>query len=324
MRNRANTWMLRISNGPLPAVRGEAPIPARMSRSQLPGVYPMKLIRLICSLLCALAMTGAAIGAEDTARPFRVGMTPAFLHDQHSMLAEWKIYLEKQLGRPVVFIQRDSYRETMDLINKGQLDFAWLCDYPYLALGDAVRLLAVASYRQQPLYHSYLIVPSKDTQTQSILDLKGKVFAYADPYSNTGYVVPRHALKIAGVDANSFFRKTFFTWSHAKAIQSVAAGLAQGAAVDSYVWDSLQKVDPELVARTRIVWTSEPFGFPPIVAYRNVSHADFDAFQNALFKMQDDPAGRVLLGKLNLDGFVAGSPQLFDGVAAMMRDLGEL
>lgn len=285
----------------------------------------MPLIHLLRTVVTILLITLAAnVNAIETAHPVRVGMTPAFLHDQHSMLAEWKIYLEKELKRPVVFIQRDSYRETMDLIKKGNLDFAWLCDYPYIALGGAVRLLAVASYQQQPLYRSYLIVPSKDTTTKSILDLKGKIFAYADPNSNTGYVVPRHALKMEGIDASTFFRKTFFTWSHSKAIQAVAAGLAQGANVDSYVWDSLQKVDPQLVAKTRIVWKSEPFGFPPIVADHAVSKADFDAFQSALFKMKDDPAGRALLEKLNLDGFVEGTPSLYKSVTTMMRDLGDL
>ena len=285
----------------------------------------MPLIHLLRTVVTILLITlAASVNANETARPVRVGMTPAFLHDQHSMLAEWKIYLERELKRPVVFIQRDSYRETMDLIKKGNLDFAWLCDYPYIALGGTVRLLAVASYQQQPLYHSYLIVPSKDTTTKSILDLKGKIFAYADPNSNTGYVVPRHALKMEGIDASTFFRKTFFTWSHSKAIQAVATGLAQGANVDSYVWDSLQKVDPQLVAKTRIVWKSEPFGFPPIVADHAVSKADFDAFQSALFKMKDDPAGRALLEKLNLDGFVEGTPSLYKSVTNMMRDLGDL
>lgn len=283
-----------------------------------------RLAGLLLILLAMNASTVASAAVSDSTRPIRVGMTPAFLHDQHAMLAEWKIYLEKQLGRPVIFVQRDSYRETMDLINKGTLDYAWICDYPYVALGETVRLLAVASYQQQPLYRSYLIVPSKDTQTTSILDLKGKVFAYADPHSNTGYVVPRHLLKKENVDASTFFKKTFFTWSHSKAIRAVATGLAQGAAVDSYVWDSLQKVDPKLVAKTRIVWKSEPFGFPPIVADHSIASADFVAFQNALFRMKDDPAGRALLNKLNLDGFVAGTPSLYDGVADMMRDLGDL
>lgn len=282
----------------------------------------LPLLRAAATLL-ALALPLCA-GAEDTPRPYRIGMTPAFLHNQHSMLAEWKIYLERKLQRPVIFIQRDSYRETMDLIDKGSLDFAWLCDYPYLALGKTVRLLAVASYQNKPFYRSYLIVPAKDTRTASIADLKGKVFAYADPHSNTGYVVPRYALKKAAIDEAAHFRKTFFTWSHAKAIEAVASGLAQGANIDSYVWDSLQKVDPKLAARTRIVWKSEEFGFPPIVAYHRVGQGDFDAFQKALFGMGDDPAGRALLAKLNLDGFIAGSPNLYDGVAAMMRDLGEL
>lgn len=284
----------------------------------------MNLFRLLRAAAAALAFVLPLAASADDLPPYRVGMTPAFLHNQHSMLAEWKVYLERKLQRPVVFVQRDSYRETMDLIDKGSLDFAWVCDYPYLALGKAVRLLAVASYQDKPFYRSYLIVPAKDATTASIADLKGKVFAYADPHSNTGYVVPRYALKKAGIDAGTHFRKTFFTWSHAKAIQAVASGLAQGANVDSYVWDSLQKVDPKLAARTRIVWKSEEFGFPPIVATHRVGQEDFETFQKALFGMRDDPAGRALLAKLNLDGFVAGSPDLYAGVAAMMRELGEL
>lgn len=282
----------------------------------------MQIVRLLFSVLF-LALLSMSLGAEESQRPIRVGMTPAFLHDQHAMLAEWKVYLERQLKRPVVFVQRDSYRETMDLIQKEALDFAWLCDYPYLALGEEVKLLAVASYKGKPAYQSYLIVPSGDTQTQSITDLKGKVFAYADPHSNTGYVVPRYLLKQAGKDAGRFFRRTFFTWSHHKAIQAVATGLAQGAAVDSYVWETLQRVNPALVAKTRIVWKSAEYGFPPIVAHRQVSSKDFMDFQAVLFGMHRDPAGRILLDKLNLDSFVAGSPRMYQEVADMMRVLGD-
>jgi len=282
----------------------------------------MPRVRTLLSFLFVL-LFALPLRAEDHPPPIRVGMTPAFLHDQHAMLAEWKVYLEKQLKRPVIFVQRDSYRETMDMIQKEALDFAWLCDYPYLSLGNEVRLLSVASFKGKPAYQSYLIVPASDTSSQSITDLEGKVFAYADPHSNTGYVVPRFLLKQAGKDANRFFRRTFFTWSHHKAIQAVASGLAQGAAIDSYVWETLKRVNPALVARTRIVWKSPDYGFPPIVAHRSVASRDFDAFQAALFGMHNDPAGRVLLAKLDLDRFVAGSPRLYDGVTEMMRALGD-
>ena len=168
-------------------------------------------LRRLCSLwrtlfLLLLALPCMTLSAELP--PFRIGMTPAFLHNQHSMLAEWKVYLERKLQRKVVFIQRDNYRETMDLIVKGNLDFAWICDYPYVALGKHVRLLATASYQNQPFYRSYLIVPAKDVETTSIADLKGKVFAYADPHSHTGYVVPRYEQRKAGVEADGHFKKT--------------------------------------------------------------------------------------------------------------------
>jgi len=282
----------------------------------------MPLYRLILTALL-LVFCSLSLSAEETPRPIRVGMTPAFLHDQHAMLAEWKIYLESKLKRPVVFVQRDSYRETMDLIQKDALDFAWLCDYPYLVLGSEVRLLSVASYKGKPAYQSYLIVPSSDTQSKSIADLKSKDFAYADPHSNTGYVVPRYLLKKAGKDASTFFRRTFFTWSHHKAVQAVASGLAQGAAVDSYVWETLQRVNPALVAKTRVIWKSPEYGFPPIVAQHKVGSKDFAEFQTVLFNMHRDPAGRALLEKLNLDGFVGGSPRMYQEVVEMMRVLGD-
>lgn len=267
---------------------------------------------------------GLAAHAGTDARTIRFAVTPAILNDQHALLAEWRAYLEERLKRPVEFVQRDRYRETMDLLQQQKVDFAWICDYPYVALKKDVRLLAVALNQGKPTYQSYLIVPVRDTHTRSIFDLKGAVFAYADPFSNTGYLSPRFEIKHGGEDPAAFFKRTFFTWSHRKAIDAVAVGLAQGASVDSYVWDALNKLRPDITARTRIAWKSVEYGFPPLVAHRNVSEANFALMQGVLLRMNDDAQGRLLLERLKLDGFVAGSPGLYDSVAEMMRLFGEL
>jgi phosphonate transport system substrate-binding protein len=250
-------------------------------------------------------------------------MTPAFLHDQHALLAQWRVYLEARLKRPVEFVQRDRYRDTMDLLQQQKVDFAWICDYPYIMLRKDVRLISVAINGSSPTYRSYLIVPARDSQTRSISDLKDRVFAYADPYSNTGYLVPRYQIKRQGGDPATFFKRTFFTWSHRKAIDAVAAGLAQGAAVDSFVWDSLAKVRPDITGKTRIAWQSEDYGFPPIVAQNQVSGADFKRMQTVLLGMTTEPEGQALLARLNLNGFIAGSPKLYDSVSEMMTTFGE-
>lgn len=282
--------------------------------------------RELLRLMAATALSSAlpAFAAEPLRnQPVRIGLTPAFLHDQHGLLEEWRRYLEAKLRRPVVFIQRDSYRETMDLLRLEKLDFAWICDYPFVHLKQQVRLLAVPLYQGRPYYRSYLIVPATNPHTTSILQLKNMVFAYADPYSNTGYLAPRYELHQAGEDPAKFFGKTFFTWSHRKVVEAVALGLAHGGAVDSFVWDTLARLQPALTAKTRIVSRSPEYGFPPFVAHRSVGEEEYAMFQEVLVGMTTDPAGKALLGRLNLDGFTTNDPKLYDSVARMMRAFGE-
>lgn len=271
----------------------------------------------------AFLLTGSCAAALPSYRRLRIGLTPAFLHDQHVLLADWRAYMERRLGRRVDFIQRDSYRETMDLIRLDKLDFAWICDYPFIHLRDQVRLLAVPLYQGRPYYRSYLVVRAGNAQVKSMADLKNAVFAYADPYSNTGYLAPRYAVRQLGEDPNGFFRKTFFTYSHRKVVEAVAKGVAQAGAVDSFVWDTLAKQEPELASRTRVVWRSPEFGFPPFVAQRSGSETDFRAMRDMLLAMPDDAEGRKLLDRLNLDGFIKGRPGLYDSVADMMKAFGE-
>lgn len=281
--------------------------------------------RLIGSVFAIAALAPfAALGADAVkATPLRVGLTPAFVHDEYGLMDEWRHYLESKLSRPIEFVQRDSYRETMDLIRLGQLDFAWICDYPFVHLREQVRLLAVPLNQGRPYYRAYLIVGTNDKARHGMKDMKDTVFAFADPYSNTGYLTPRYMVKELGEDPTRFFKKTFFTWSHRKAIEAVATGFAQGASVDGYVWDTLARFKPELTGRTRIIARSPEYGFPPFVAHRATSVADYAAMQRVLIGMKDDPTGRLLLERLNIDGFVPGEKHMYDDVAKMMRAFGE-
>lgn len=272
-------------------------------------------------------LTGLALSAKvpaATERPsVRIGFTPAFVHDQYALLDDWRRYMERRLGMAVVFKQHDSYQDTMDLLRHQQMDFAWLSDYPFLALKNRVRLLAVPLYKRKPLYRSFIIVPVGNRQAAGLRNLKNTVFAYADPLSNSGYLYPRFAIHKMGENPQTFFRKTFFTWSHKKVVVAVALGLAQGGAVDSYVWESLERLDPALTRRTRIVEHSPEYGFPPFVANREVSPALFDQVRNFLITMHQDAEGAALLKRINLDGFIKGDMHLYDGVAEMMRSFGE-
>lgn len=297
-------------------------LPTGNMAGQSPMEAPLDLSRrsLLKTALAGLVLPVRPSMAGADRSPLLFGTTPVILDEQAEFLERWRMYLETLLRRPVRFAQRGNYREILVMLAGGKLDCAWLCGYPYVRMKDRLEVLAVPLYEGRPLYRSYLIVPAGDRSTRSILDLEGRVFAFSDPDSNSGWLVPQVELKRAGRDASAFFKKTFYTWGHRKVIEAVAAGLAQGGAVDGYIWESLARLHPELTGATRVAWRSPEYGFPPIVARRGAEGVE--ALRHALLGMKDTPPGRMLLDRLNLDGFVAGDPALFAGIEANWRYLG--
>lgn len=249
----------------------------------------------------------------------RIGLTPVFLDDQVSFLNQWRRWLETKLARSVEFVQRGTYRDVVDLVRTSQLDFAWVCGYPYVRYQRELKLVATPVWRGGPFYHSYIIVPADDGKSQRLLDLRGKVFAYSDPDSNSGCLFPRYQLTIQSENPSTFFSRTFFTWAHRKVVEAVAAGLANGGAVDGYVWETLAELSPDLTRQTRIVERSPPLGHPPFVARAGISPSELERFQAVLIGMSSDPTSEALLHRLRLDGFMATTPALYDDIARMAK-----
>jgi phosphonate transport system substrate-binding protein len=270
-------------------------------------------------LLGGAALALASRAAPPDPRPVvRIGLSPVFVDDQLAFLDSWRAYLKERLDRSIVFVQRRTYREIIDLLLDQKLEFAWICGYPYARNRADLQLVAVPLSDGRPTYHSYLVVPAADRGTQSILDLRGKVFAFSDPDSNSGFLYPNYALLSLQERPDRFFGKTFFTWAHRNTVEAIAAGLAHGGAVDSYVWDTMRRYKPATAALTRVAASSPEFGHTPFVARRGVPARDWLAFQKALVDMTGSPEGAALLAKLNLDGFVPGHDAMYAGIARMM------
>jgi len=280
-----------------------------------------RMNRLRRRLLLASLGLPCALARAESAPHIVFGITPVILDEQAQFIASWQRYLEAHLGMPVRFVRRGNYREILALLLDGQLDFAWLCGYPYVRQRSRLALTATPVYQGAPLYRSYLIVGNEDQTTRTIADLHGKVFAYSDPDSNSGWLTPQVELKRLGQTSAQFFSKAFFTWSHRKVIESVDAGLAHGGSVDGYIWDALAKLHPERVRSTRVAWRSAFSGFPPVVAGPGAASGLRFRMRKVLLGMQHDMEGRSLLARLNLDGFDSTSESLYDSIERNWRYL---
>lgn len=278
------------------------------------------MLKLFFSLCAACVLVAGAALAE----PLRLGITSASTRGQYVLLEEWRVYLQHKLDHPVEFIFRESHLENIDLMKQNKLDFAWVSAPAYFENMQQMRLLATPLYQGKPFDRAYLIVPASDHDTQSLMSLKDKVFAYVDPDSTTGYLVPRYQLRMDNQNPDHFFQKAFFTRDDQKVVAAVAIGLADAGSMSGFAWDTLALSRPDITDQTRIVAKSAAYGFSPVIARNTLGKHDFSGMQRALLKMSDDSEGIKLLQRLNINGFVAADKKLYRNVYLMMRRVGDL
>ena len=263
--------------------------------------------------------------AANDIRPLKVAIaaviSPQGSAESYAPLLD---YLSKKLDRPVERVQRRTYSEVNDLVRRDEVDMAFVCTSSYL-VGKRefdMQLLAAPQVNGDVTYRAIIIVPA-DSPAQSFADLRGKVFAFTDPISFSGRVYPTYLLQQAGETPETFFSRTFFTYSHDDAIQAVAAGLADGASVDSLVLDFALKREPSLQTRIRAIHTSPPFGMPPVVVSPNIRPQLRDELTDTLLNMHQEADGKAALQALDYDRFVLVSQDDYRSAETVEAAIGD-
>lgn len=248
---------------------------------------------------------------------FAVGgmIVPREGYAQYRQLLE---LIERKLGRPIKLVDRDNYAAINKSLQLGELDAAFVCSGPYVEgkKSFGLELLVVPVAYGRTVYHSYFIV-HKDSRLGTLEDLRGKTFAFTDPDSNTGRIVPLHLLATMRETPESFFSRSLFTGSHDKSILAVAQKLVDGAAVDSLIWDYARRNHPESAAPTRVTWTSPPYGIPPVVTRPGLDPAVKGRLKEIFLALDRDAQGREILGRIMIDRFTEGRDADYDSIRAM-------
>lgn len=232
-------------------------------------------------------------------------------------------YLEKQLKWPVVIVDRGTYQEFNELLANDGLDLAFVCGGPYVEghKDFQLELLVVPETPAgETVYYSYLIVP-QDSPAETIEDLRGLKFAFTDPQSNTGCLVPTYMLALQGETPGQFFNETLYTYAHDKSIQAVASTVVDGAAVDSLIYDYLATTNPDLVKKTKILSVSEPYGIPPVVIRPNLPQDVQQRLRTALLEMNGNAEGQSILKGMMIGRFVPSNDASYDSIRKMEQFL---
>ena len=227
-------------------------------------------------------------------------------------------YVQDRIGEKIKYVDRESYTEINEMLKTGKLEAAFVCSGPYTAGKKqfGLELLVAPQAYGAAVYYSYIIV-AKDSAVQSFQELRGKRFAFTDPLSNTGRLVPIYMLAKINETPESFFKEIIFTQSHDKSIKAVTQGIVDGAAVDSLIWEYLNATEPGFTLKTRILQKSPPYAIPPVVVPRELDPGLKARLKQAFLDAHLNPKGKEILQKMKIDKFIEIDDRAYDSVREM-------
>jgi ABC-type phosphate/phosphonate transport system substrate-binding protein len=193
----------------------------------------------------------------------------------------------------------------------GRADFAFVCApaYPLLERAGSAELVAAAPVPTdpraggRPVYFADVVVRAADSAS-GIGDLLGRVWTLNDPASLSGWHSLRARLREVGAsEPRDFFREIRTSGSHRRSTRLVAAGEADGAAIDSNALVFQLGEEPELRRTLRVLETWGPLPIQPLLAARSIDAGLRRKVAEALLQASGGPAPAAAFDRFGFAGF---------------------
>ena len=246
--------------------------------------------------------------------------------NQDFIVAEVSAYLGQRLGQQAEFIVEVGWRERDALLDAGQIQIGWICGLPYVNMADqersTIRLLAAPvmlkeRYGDRPVYFSDAIV-HKDSPIREFSDLRGKVWAYNEPNSHSGYNITRYQLALLE-EQKGYFGKVVAAGSHHNALALILKRKIDACAIDSTVLELEIAADPTIEDQLRVIDTWGPSPIPPWTIQESVPEDLRKSIQGVLLHMHHEVEGRAILAKGLIMRFALVDDADYDPIREMAR-----
>ncbi len=283
--------------------------------------------RLITTSALALtAMLGMASGAAAQAT-LKVSAIP----DEAPTELQRKFkplgtYLEQAIGMKVEFTPVTDYPAVVEGLATRKIDLAWLGGFTFVqakirSKGGVTPLVQRA---EDAKFLSKYIVPA-DSKAKTLLDLKGKTFAFGSASSTSGHLMPRHFLTLAGINVDKDFKTVAYSGAHDATVAFVASGKAEAGVLNASVMDKLIESKNPNAAKVRVIETT-----PPYFDYNWTARPGLDAAIaskiTAAFLALDpkNPEHKAIMDLQRTSKFIATKASNYEGIEAAAQSAGLL
>jgi phosphonate transport system substrate-binding protein len=280
----------------------------------------------LAALLAVLAVVSAA-GANDPSWPKEVTFALLSTENAAEITRRWApilAQLEKDLGIKVKPVTATDYRGTIEALKFKKAEIGHLGPKSYVEASNNnyanVEPVAQLQLANGSLgYRSCLIVHS-DSDIFSPEDMTGKTFAFNDPNSTSGYLVPSAFFMMEmGVDPKKLFSKVTFSGSHEASILAVAAKKVEIASTNLPDLQQLTRENKVPRGALRVIWVSKIIPNDPIVVRKDLPPSFKSAIQESLTTMR----ARNTEAFKEIGAWLGGFVPADDGKYQVIRDLNE-
>ncbi|MBN2799286.1 MAG: phosphate/phosphite/phosphonate ABC transporter substrate-binding protein [Deltaproteobacteria bacterium] len=248
------------------------------------------------------------------------------VHDEAALMEEWlplRVWLEQQTDQRVDLVMLPSYEDTSEALLSAEVQFAALPPAVYIAThakDSRVVPLVNTVVDGSDGYDALLLIGDRSSVTD-VHGLVGSHICFTDPGSSSGYLLPRLALRRAGLELERDFAEVRFSGSHDQAIQDLVDGRCDVAATytDALVAASTRGV---ATGTTRILTVTGRAIHDAICAGPETDPAVSSLIREALLRFDPQQAlGGPKLGEVTqITGFQPGEDARYDSLREALTD----
>lgn len=266
----------------------------------------------LLSLLC-----GGSIA--DTRKPLVLGIHPYLpsteLVQRFTPLAG---YLSRRTGKPVIIEVAKDYEEQIDRIGNNKIDIAFMGPVSYVKMVGKYGkkpILARLEVNGKPTFRG-AVVTARESRIKSLRDLKGKRFAFVEPNSTMGHLVPRYLLLQEGMDVTELDSYKFL-YNHHNVALSVLAGDFDAGAVKEDVFYEYERRGLRLLAWTPPI-SEHVFVASPLLPGKTIRD-----LRSALLGLDRDEEGGAIMSAIqeNLTGIVEAADGNYENLRLILEAL---
>lgn len=224
-------------------------------------------------------------------------------------------HLEKELGIKVKLQVAGDYAGVITGMQHGHIDIAYLGPKSYVEAATRAGAEAVAVEKDvngTPGYHG-LIITKAGSGLKRLEDLQGKTWAFTDPHSTSGTLVPTVYFNQINIDPQTYFSRVIYSGSHEASILSVKAGKIAAASTNDLDFDrGLGKQWKE--DDFNVIWTSALIPGSPMTVRSDLPSSLKMAVKGAFISYNDTEG----LGKLKISGYAPGNDAMYDPIRTLI------